>query len=318
MDRRERFAEMEEMLRLAMQANRAGLWTCLPGIIQSFNTDDPDNVTAVVQPSIRGVVQSPAGGYQAVDLPVLPDVPVVFPRGGGCTLTFPIKAGDECLVIFSSRCIDGWWQSGGVQLPMEPRMHDLSDGFAILGPQSNPTKISAISTDAVQLRSDDGQAFIQLNPETHQIDTITPGKITAQAGGDIDATAAGNVSVTVGGNFTADVTGSGTITTGGNLSASSSGNVTVEASGTLHATSGGAMTLAAPTVTINAPAITLNGAIALNGTITQGAGGGGGGTTAHLIGPLTVDNNVTAQGTSVHTHTHSGVSTGPSNTGGPN
>lgn len=178
MDPRERFADSEEALRAAFQGMRAGLWTCLPGIVQSFNTDDPGNVTAVVQPALKGVVQGPDGNYSAVNLPLLPDVPVVFPRGGGCTLTFPIQPGDECLVVFASRCIDGWWQSGGVQLPMEPRFHDLSDGFAILGPQSKPNKISNISTTAVQLRSDDGQALIGLDPATHAIEITTPASVT--------------------------------------------------------------------------------------------------------------------------------------------
>jgi hypothetical protein len=174
MDRRERFAGNEEALRLAMTGMRAAMWTALPGVVVSFNTDDPGKVTAVIQPAIKGVRQKSDGSYEAVNLPVLPDVPVVFPRGGGCTLTFPIKAGDECLVVFSSRCIDAWWQSGGVQLPMEPRMHDLSDGFAILGPQSNPQAIPNISVDAVQLRSDDGATFIELNPTTHAVTITTP------------------------------------------------------------------------------------------------------------------------------------------------
>jgi hypothetical protein len=69
-----------------------------------------------------------------------------FPRGGGCTLTFPVKEGDECLVIFADRCIDFWWQSGGIQEPVDGRMHDLSDAFCIVGPQSQAKKISGIST----------------------------------------------------------------------------------------------------------------------------------------------------------------------------
>ena len=39
--------------------------------------------------------------------------------------------------------------------------------------------------------------------------------------------------------------------------------------------------------------------------------------TTHLTGILTVDGDATAQGTSVHTHIHSGVTAGPSNTGMP-
>jgi hypothetical protein len=38
--------------------------------------------------------------YESVRYPILNDLPVVFPRGGGVTLTFPIKEGDECLIVF--------------------------------------------------------------------------------------------------------------------------------------------------------------------------------------------------------------------------
>ncbi|MBD7746975.1 translation initiation factor IF-2 [Klebsiella pneumoniae] len=131
----------------------------LPGIIQSF---DPESLTAVVQPAIRYIERDNDGNKSTKDYPLLVDVPVVFPRGGGCTLTFPVKAGDECLVIFADRCIDFWWQSGGIQEPVDERMHDLSDAFCIVGPQSQAKKISGISTMAAQLRTDDGAAFIEL------------------------------------------------------------------------------------------------------------------------------------------------------------
>lgn len=139
---------LNEQLRVAM-----------PGIIQSF---DPDAVTAVVQPAIRYVERDNDGNKSTKDYPLLVDVPVVFPRGGGCTLTFPVKAGDECLVIFADRCIDFWWQSGGIQEPVDERMHDLSDAFCIVGPQSQAKKIGGISTTAAQLRTDDGSAIIEL------------------------------------------------------------------------------------------------------------------------------------------------------------
>ncbi|HBK4620484.1 Gp138 family membrane-puncturing spike protein [Klebsiella michiganensis] len=135
------------------------LRVALPGIIESFN---PDAVTAVVQPAIRYIERDNDGNKSTKDYPLLVDVPVVFPRGGGCTLTFPVKEGDECLVIFADRCIDFWWQSGGVQEPVDGRMHDLSDAFAIVGPQSQAKKISGISATAAQLRTDDGAAFIEL------------------------------------------------------------------------------------------------------------------------------------------------------------
>lgn len=144
----------------------------MPGIIQSF---DPIALTCTVQPAIAGQVADELGNFKSAPLPLLVDVPVVFPRGGGCTLTFPIQEGDECLVVFSDRCIDFWWQSGGVQEPVDPRQHDLSDAFALVGPMSQVQKISAVNMNAVELRSDDGDTKISLNPTEGTIAGTAPG-----------------------------------------------------------------------------------------------------------------------------------------------
>ncbi|GJL36020.1 hypothetical protein TUM17576_28400 [Enterobacter hormaechei] len=147
------------------------LKVAMPGVIESF---DPGSVTVSVRPAIKGY----DGGTEDdgwIELPLLVDVPVIFPRGGGCTLTFPVKAGDECLLIFGDRCIDFWWQNGGIQKPVDLRMHDLSDAFAIVGPQSQAHKISGISTSATQWRTDDGSAYFELNPTTKKIKIVAPG-----------------------------------------------------------------------------------------------------------------------------------------------
>ncbi|UIA94537.1 translation initiation factor IF-2 (plasmid) [Erwinia tracheiphila] len=201
MDRRERYNDPEEALRVALRAERAGIWTSLPGIVQSF---DPVAVTVVVQPAIKGRIMQKDGSWQSVNMPLLVDVPVCFPRGGGTTLTFPVNAGDECMVVFADRCIDAWWQSGGIQEPMEPRMHDLSDGFAFIGPMSQAKKIGGISTSTVQLRSDDGAALIELDPASHAVNVKTSGKLTASASGGTEITSPEivlNGNVTINGNF---------------------------------------------------------------------------------------------------------------------
>lgn len=157
---------------MALDGLRSGLWTSMPGIIQSFNDGA---VTATVQLAIKGIVHAPDGSAQFVNMPLLVDVPVHFPRGGGCTLTFPVAKGDECLVVFAARCIDGWWQSGGVQAPIDPRIHDLSDGFAFVGFFSQATKIAGISTVSTQLRSNDGATYIDLNPTSQKVKIVAPG-----------------------------------------------------------------------------------------------------------------------------------------------
>ncbi|AZE53484.1 Phage protein [Pseudomonas synxantha] len=177
----ERIDDPEAVLSSSLQAAQSKVWTALPGIIDSF---DPGAMTCTVQPAIQAFVRDEAGKLTSTDLPLLLDCPVQFPAGGGCTLTFPVKPGDECLVVFSSRCIDSWWQSGGVQTQAELRMHDLSDGFVLLGFRSQPRVIPAISLAATQLRSDDGAAFVEVNPTTHAINASTLGvaSVSAQAG----------------------------------------------------------------------------------------------------------------------------------------
>lgn len=176
------------------------LRVALPGIVQLFN---PDTVTAVIQPAIRYIERDNNGEKVTQDYPLLVDVPVIFPRGGGCTLTFPIKAGDECLVIFADRCIDFWWQSGGVQEPVDDRMHDLSDAFCIVGPQSQANKVSGISSAGAQLRTDDGAAFIEV-AAGYNITVKTPGKLVATAQGGTEITSPNiilNGNVTINGNL---------------------------------------------------------------------------------------------------------------------
>lgn len=174
MDQRERSGDYEESVRVALDGRQAMIWTCLPGIINSV---DLTKMTAEVQPAIQVGLRGLDGIYRPTNLPLCVDCPIEFPSGGGYTLTFPIAPGDECEISFSSRCIDAWWQSGGVQPQAEFRMHDLSDGFVKVGPRSQPRVIANISSTSAQLRSDDGSAYVEL-AAGHVVNIVAPGGIT--------------------------------------------------------------------------------------------------------------------------------------------
>ncbi|WP_425327990.1 Gp138 family membrane-puncturing spike protein [Pseudomonas nitroreducens] len=178
MNQLERHGDLRVALKVATDTSRSRTWTALPGLIESF---DAVAMTCTVQPAIQSRVRDKSGTLTLVDMPLLLDCPVQFPAGGGVTLTFPVKPGDECLVVFASRCIDSWWQSGGIQAPAEYRMHDRSDGFALLGFRSQPRVIGAVSTSAAQLRSDDGVAFVEVNPATHAVNATTTGPMALTA-----------------------------------------------------------------------------------------------------------------------------------------
>lgn len=140
------------------------LHTCMPGIIKSF---DPVTQTASVQPVFKTVF---VGEPEPFDLPLCVDVPVVFQEGGDFVLTFPVREGDECLLHFSERAIDFWWDRGGVQLPSEVRFHDLSDGFAQVGVRSRPRFLANVATDAAELRTRDGTVVLRIEGDKIVLD----------------------------------------------------------------------------------------------------------------------------------------------------
>ena len=101
---------------------------CIPCIVQSY---DPEKGTVECQPAIREKIINQNEEIEYQNLPLLLDVPVVFPSTDSWSVSFPLKIGDECLVFFSDLSIDNFWEKGNVQNPIEDRRHDLSDGFAI-------------------------------------------------------------------------------------------------------------------------------------------------------------------------------------------
>lgn len=208
MNREERLDDPEESLRLALESAQAQIWTAMPGVVTAV---DLAKQTVSVQPTIQGTTEKPNGDTQNVNLPLLVDVPLMFPRAGGFALTFPVAAGDEVLVVFGCRCIDSWWQSGGVGAPAEARMHDLSDGFAILAPTSQPKKLSNVSSANVQLRDEAGSTFLEVTPG---------GKIKLTATAELELVAptikmTGNMTLTGNTTVTGQMTQTGGMSIGG-------------------------------------------------------------------------------------------------------
>lgn len=148
----------QQYLRSSILSELKNVHTMLPGIISKY---DATLQTVEVQPSIKRIFI----GQGAVNLPLCVDVPVVFPQGGNFAITFPIAAGDECLIFFSERAIDYMFEFGGIQEPSEYRMHDLSDGFAFIGFNSKPRKLSSVQTDGAELRTRDRSKYLKITAD---------------------------------------------------------------------------------------------------------------------------------------------------------
>lgn len=189
MDQRERYYDQQETLRMAIEARAARLWTTLPAVVQSYNAATQ---TLTAQPAINGRQKQSDGTWISLQMPIVVDVPVQWPAGGGATWTFPIQSGDECLLFIASRCIDAWFTHGfqaantsdpyGRQFnplndPPEFRMHNLSDCFAIVGIRNQSRALASVSTTKAQLRTDDGTCVIEFDPVNKAVNLTAPGGI---------------------------------------------------------------------------------------------------------------------------------------------
>lgn len=124
--------ELHDTIGLGVEFALADVHTIVVAKITVVN----DNTISCV-PVINRVVKG-----ESKQLPEFIEVPPVILQGGGSYIAEPIKAGDYCLVLISERCYDAWYAGSDFVSPLEMRMHDYSDGFALCGVNPQATAIS--------------------------------------------------------------------------------------------------------------------------------------------------------------------------------
>ncbi len=135
---------LTNVLEQAIRNRMAELQTCAPGEIISY---DYKTQKASVQPTInRRYKDGEVSPY-----PVINNVPVIFPRSGGASMTFPVKRGDTVMLCFAARSLDEWLKRGGKVDQSDTRMHSLNDAIAVPGLLPFATGSMAKNNDDVLL-----------------------------------------------------------------------------------------------------------------------------------------------------------------------
>lgn len=161
--------------------------------------------TVSCKPVIARVVDG-----QKIELPEFKAVPPMFMQGGGSYTAHPIAVGDYALLIFTERCFDNWYGGVDNEIPLEYRMHDYSDGFAIVGvnPLGGAIPIPQVITHI-------GDAYKEGNYE-HLGDTEQTGNYVLNG----NLTVNGNITVTgQGAGGTVNMNGVNFILTSGDITA---------------------------------------------------------------------------------------------------
>ena len=119
---------LAEVITKAIDVRQAELRICMPGTVIAYYAATQ---TADIQPPIWSALDLEDGVLQE-QLPVLFNVPVEFPRGGGYAITFPLLPGDTGELRFSDFSMDLWRSSGLDGPPQDLRTHAL--GSAVFQP----------------------------------------------------------------------------------------------------------------------------------------------------------------------------------------
>ena len=180
----------EELERIAFDRQSARLRTATPGILTAVHS----NGTVDVQPAIMQVTTLD-GVRSDEPLSVVTGVPTIFSYYAqtlGLSITLPMQAGDEGLLIVADRSIDHWQVASGVQAaaePVSPRHHNLTDALFVPGAVSEPNAIANVSNDAIQIRNRDASTCVSLREDEIVLQvgsstiTVVDGLITLSAGG---------------------------------------------------------------------------------------------------------------------------------------
>lgn len=151
--------------------------TAVPAVITAF---DAAKGIATVQPKAK--FKKPNG--ETMDYPSVSGVPVVFPQSKNVTIAFPIKAGDNCLLVFGEKALDYWLYGKETDTELN---FDLSNAIAIpsLSTSGNSAMQMACNEDAAVVQAGGTVLKVKGDAVYIQGDLIVEGKITAS--GDVSA-----------------------------------------------------------------------------------------------------------------------------------
>lgn len=116
---------LEDVINAGIDNRLIDLHTCIPGEIVSYKASTQ---TAQVKISIDRIINGAQQSY-----PILDEIPVVFPRGSGGGINFPLSKGDGVMLLFCERNTDLWRSNGSGSPPYDRRKFDIGDAFVVPG-----------------------------------------------------------------------------------------------------------------------------------------------------------------------------------------
>ncbi len=155
--------EIAESLEAIFGATLNELHTAMPARVERY---DSANQRADVKPVFLRVFLDEDGNEQTYEYPIVTDVPVHFPRGGGAFIHLPISVGDLVLLVFAQRSLDRYLETDGKQIidTQDARRHHISDAVAFAGLATSKNKVSVSTAADLIIGLEDGSGELHVQP----------------------------------------------------------------------------------------------------------------------------------------------------------
>ena len=148
MNRDTDYANMAQSIRFAIHQSLKDLYTCMPGIVESYNAETRRAV-------VKGTLKMVTTKKEEIEREAIHNVPVVFPSGGGFAMTFPLEQGDPVLLVYSQRGLANWKKTFDVAAPDVFGFLSEKDAIAIPGfvGHHEPENHIAIEADGIHIKT---------------------------------------------------------------------------------------------------------------------------------------------------------------------
>ncbi len=125
----------------------------MPGQVLSY---DAGKQRANIQVTVKSGRINENGDRVADEIAVHQSVPCIHLGGGGFRMVSPIAPGDTVLIVYCSRHIGPWLDSGGVTDPGSDQHHSISDAVAICGLRDFAHPLGNAPSDHASIGYDNG------------------------------------------------------------------------------------------------------------------------------------------------------------------
>ena len=161
---------LERVIQATIDSALKEVHTCLPAVVTKVN-----HATQLIDAQIT--IQRNLAG-KMVNLPLLVNVPIRYPKSATFSITFPIEVGDHVEVRFCERSIDTWLTHGGIQNPFDIRKFSLSDAFATPAMYPQTDVIPNFDATNLEIKTNSGDTKVIVKA-SEGAEVVTTGEIKA-------------------------------------------------------------------------------------------------------------------------------------------